>query len=219
LLEKLNKKSIKFKLRKRTIENLKKTLGLKGEGTKDSPIVIDDLGDVTVEISIMTKGIYLILKNLAISKLSIAGSQHVVIEECFIADLELMECRSLTFRNNTILRIEQFLCRDCVYENNSILQKEYTKLINDTRERRKFFIIWIFLVGGIINTILAANSLVYSFPSLTSVVYLFMAVFLSIGMTYLSYLRYQIYKIPPNEYINFTIQEKAAILKPSIKIV
>jgi len=219
LLEKLNKKSIKYKLRKRTIENLRKTLGLKGEGTKDSPIVIDDLGDVTVEISIVTKGLYLILKNLVISKLTIAGSQHVVIEECFIVDLELMECSGLTFRGNTILRIEQFLCRNCVYENNSILQKEYNKLVNDTRERRKFFFIWIFLVGGIINTILAVNSLVYSSLSWVSVIYMIMGVFLSIGMIYLSYLRYQINKIPPNTYLNFTIQEKSTFLNPSIKIV
>ena len=207
MLEKLNKKSIKYKLRKRTIENLKKTLGLKGEGTKDSPIVIDDLGDVTVEISIETKGIYLILKNLAISKLSIAGSQHIVIEECFIVDLELMECESLTFRSNTILRIEQFLCRNCVYENNSILQEEYNKLINNTRERRKFFIIWIFLGGGIINTILAVNSLMYSSLSLASVVYLVMGVFFSIGMSFMLNLRYQINKFPQNMYLKFTIQD------------
>ena len=123
MLEKLNKKSIKYKLRKRTIENLRKTLGLKGEGTKDSPIIIDDLGDFTVEISIFTKGIYLILKNLTISKLSIAGSQHIVIEDCFIAALETRQCRNLIFRSNTILRIKQVLCRNCIYENNSVLHK------------------------------------------------------------------------------------------------
>ena len=217
MLEKLNKKSIKYKLRKRTIENLKQTLGLKGEGTKDSPIVIDDLGDVTVEISIVTKEIYFILKNLAISKLSIAGSQHVVIEECFIVDLEIMESSSLTFRNNTILRIEQFLCRDCVYEDNSILPKEYTKLVNNTRERRKFFIIWIFLTIGILNTIITLNSSMYSILSPGTVVFLTMGLFLSIGMAYLIFLRYQIYKFPQNMYINFTIQEKSAFLNPLIK--
>ena len=218
MLEKLNKKSIKYKLRKRTIENLRKTLGLKGEGTKDSPIVIDDLGDVTVEISIVIKGIYLILKNLAITKLLIAGSQHVVIEECFIADLEVMESKSLTFRSNTILRIEQFLCRNCVYEDNSILQKEYTKLVNNTRERRKFFIIWIFLAFGILNTIFTLNSSVYSILSPGTVVFLILGVFLSIGMAYLIFLRYQIKKFPQNMYLNFTIQEKSAFLNPLIKV-
>ena len=218
MLEKLNKKSIKYKLRKRTIDNLQKTLGLKGEGTKDSPIVIDDLGDVTVEISIVTKGIYLVLKNLAISKLSIAGSRHVTIEECFIVDLELVECKSLTLRNNTILRVEQILCRNCVYENNSILQKEYTKLINNTRERRKFFIIWIFLAVSILNTTFTLNSSVYSILSPGTVVILFMGVFLSIGMVYLLYLRYQINKIPENMYVDFNIQEKAAFLNPLLRI-
>jgi len=217
MLEKLNKKSIKYKLRKRTIENLKKTLGLKGEGTKDSPIVIDDLGEVTVEISIVTKGIYFILKNLAISKLSIAGSQHVVIEECFIVDLEIIESSSITFRNNTILRIEQFLCRDCVYEDNSILEKEYTKLINNTRERRKFITIWIFLAFGILNTILTLNLSLYSILSPSTFIILIMGVFLSIGMTYLIYLRYQINKIPENKYVDFNIQEKSAFLKPLIR--
>jgi hypothetical protein len=219
LLEKLNKKSIKYKLRKRTLGYLKKTLGLKGYGTKDSPIVIDDLGDVTVEISIVTKGIYLILKNLAISKLSIADSQHVVIEECFIVDLELVECRNLTLRSNTILRIEQFLCRNCVYENNSILGKEYAKLTKNTREKRKFICIWIFLGVGILHTVLAVNSMVYISLSFASIVYLIMGGSLSIGMTYLLKLRYQINKFPQNTYLNFIIQEKAAFLKPLIKIV
>ena len=218
MLEKLNKKSIKYKLRKRTIENLQKTLGLKGEGTKDSPIVIDDLGDVTVEISIVTKGIYLILKNLAISKLSIAGSQHVVIEECFIAELELVECSCLTFRSNTIMRIEQFLCRNCAYENNSIHHKDYEKLINNAHERRKFVYIWIFLGVGILYTIFAVILLAYSYISLGSVVHLISGVFLSIGMMYLLYLRYQINKIPQNTYNNFIVQDKAAFLNPLIKI-
>ena len=218
MLEKLNKKSIKYKLRKRTIENLKKTLGLKGEGTKDSPIVIDDLGDVTVEISIVTKEIYLVLKNLAISKLSIAGSRHVTIEECFIVDLELVECKSLTLRNNTILRIEQIMCRNCVYENNSLLQKEYTKLINNTREKRKFVFIWIFLALGILNTIFTLNPFVFSTLSPGTFVILFMGVFLSIGMTYLIFLRYQINKIPENMYVGFNVQEKAGSLNPLIRI-
>ena len=35
VLEKLNKKSIKYNLRRKTLENLKKSLGLKGEVTKN----------------------------------------------------------------------------------------------------------------------------------------------------------------------------------------
>jgi len=215
----LNKKSIKYKFRKRTIENLKNILGFKGEGTKDSPIVIDDLGDVTVEISIFTKGIYLILKNLTISKLSIAGSQNVVIEECFIVDLELRECINLIFRCNTILRIEQILCRNCVYENNSILQKEYSKLINNAHERREFFFIWILLGVGMFFTYIGVNSSITSYFNYVSMIMLLSGIMLSIAMIIMINRRYQINKIPPNRYDNFAIQEIEAISNASIKII
>ncbi|MBA7552593.1 hypothetical protein ES705_45162 [subsurface metagenome] len=122
-LEKLNKKSITLKLRRKTLENLKRTLGLKGEGTKDSPVVIDDLGDVCVEFSIKTKEIYLVLKNLNIFRLLILDSQDVAIENCFVGNLKTVRCRNLTFRNNSIIKARQLLCRSCFFENNSVLQK------------------------------------------------------------------------------------------------
>lgn len=215
----LNKKSIKYKLRKRTIENLKNILGFKGEGTKDSPIVIDDLGDVTVEISVVIRGIYLILKNLTISKLLIAGSQNVVIEGCFIANLELRECKSLTFRSNTILWINQKLCRKCVYENNNILQKEYSKLINNTSERREYVIIWILLGVGVLFTHIGVNSLIALYFNYVSILFLLSGIANSIAMIILINRRYQINKITPNRYDNFSIQELEAISNASIKIV
>ena len=218
MLEKLNKKSIKYKLRKRTIENLKNILGFKGEGTKDSPIIIDNLGDVTVEISVVIKGIYLILKNLTISKLLIAGSQNVVIEGCFIANLELRECKSLTFRSNTILWINQKLCRKCVYENNNILQKEYSKLINNTSERREYFIIWFLLGVGVLFNYIGVNSLIALYFNYVSIMFLLSGIANSIAMIILINRRYQINKITPNRYDNFVIQKIDVISNASIKI-
>ena len=124
MLEKLNKKSIKYKLRRKTLENLKGTLGLKGEGIEDSPVIIDDLGDVCVEFSIKTKEIYLVLKNLNVSRLLILDSQNIVIENCLVGNLEMVRCRNLTFRNNSIITAKQLLCKSCLFENNSVLQKK-----------------------------------------------------------------------------------------------
>jgi len=219
LLKILNKKSIKYKLRKKTIENLKKILGMRGEGTKESPIVIDDLGDVVVEISLVINGLYIVLKNLTISKLSIAGSQHVVIEECFIADLKLRESKNLTFRSNTILRIEQILCRSCVYENNSILQKEYSKLINNAHERREFFFIWILLGVGMLFTYIGLNSLIASYYNYVSIIMLLSGISYSIAMIIMINRHYQTNKISPNRYDDFSFQEIEAISNTSIKIV
>ncbi|MCK4384305.1 MAG: hypothetical protein KAW66_13480, partial [Candidatus Lokiarchaeota archaeon] len=164
----MNKKSIKYKLRKNTIENLKETLGLKGAGTKDSPVVIDELGDVAVDISLRTKSTYLVLRNLTISKLSIVDSQNIIVEDCFINDLEITVCRNLTFSNNTIVSIRQLLSRNCIFENNSIIQKEYSKLINNAHEIRTFVYIWICLGVGIMYTFFAVFSLVFLYLSLDS---------------------------------------------------
>jgi hypothetical protein len=95
VLEKLNKKSIKYKLRRKTLENLKGTLGLKGEGTKDSPVIIDDLGDVCVEFSIRTKETYLVLKNLNIS------TQQLLCRSCFFENNSVLQKQYNKFLNNT----------------------------------------------------------------------------------------------------------------------
>ena len=120
MLEKLNKKSVKFKLRRESVMNLKRSLGFKGEGVKGSPVVIDDLGDTCVEFTIKTKKVYLVLRNLTISKLRILNSQNVAIENCFVGKLRTVRCRNLAFRNNSIVTSRQLLCRSCFFENNSL---------------------------------------------------------------------------------------------------
>lgn len=217
VLEKLNKNRIKYKLRSETLENLNGTLGLKGEGTKDSPVIIDDLGDVFVEFSIKTKGIYLILKNLNISSLLILNSQNIVIENCFVGNLEMVRCRNLTFRNNSIITAQQSLCRSCFFENNSVLQKQYTKFINNMYERRLFVGIWFFLVVGVLYTHIGVSSLVALYVNFVSITMLLSGILLSIAMIYEFTLRYQANKIPPNKYLNFSIQEIEAISNAFIK--
>jgi hypothetical protein len=185
----------------------------------DSPIIIDDLGDVAVEISIRTKGIYLVFRNLVISKLSIIDSENIIFENCFINDLEISVCRNLTFNNSTIITIRQFLCRNCVFENNSILQKEYSKLVNNSYERRTIVYIWICLTVGILYEVFSVSSLVYLYISLDSIVFLISGVLLSIAMIYLLKLRYSANKLPQNSYLNFSIQDEGKFYeKHSVKI-
>ena len=88
MLEKLNKKTLKLKLRRETLENIKIIFALKGEGTKESPIVFDIFGDLCVEISIKMKDVYLVLKNLTISRLSMVSSHNIVVENCFVCNLK-----------------------------------------------------------------------------------------------------------------------------------
>ena len=119
MLEKLNKKSIKFKLTRETLENLRKVLGLKGEGVKGSPVIIDDLGDIYAEFTLKTREIHLVLRNLTISKVRILNSQNVAIENCFIGKLRTVRCKNLAFRNNSIVTSRQLLYRSSFFENNS----------------------------------------------------------------------------------------------------
>ena len=219
MLEKLNKNCVKYKLRKKTLDNLKRNFGLKGEGTKDSPVIIDDLGDVCVEFLIKTKEIYLVLKNLNISRLLIFNSENVVIEDCFIGNLEMAKCRKLTFRNNSIINAQQLLCRSCFFENNSVLQKQYAKFINNTYERRSFVAIWIFLVVGLLYTHIGVSALIALYVSFGSIIMLLSSILLSIAMIYLLALHYQANKSPPNNYLNFAIQEIETFSNAFFKVV
>jgi len=210
MLEKLNKKKIKYKLRKNTIENLKETLGLKGEGTQDSPLIFENLRDFA-EISLRTKSIYLILRKLTISKLSIIDSENVIIKDCIINDLEITACRNLKFIRNHFDSVKQLLCRDCHFEHNGILIDDYSKLINNTYERRMFVFVWICLGVGILYTLFATISLVYLYLSLDSIVFLIAGVTLSIAMVYMLNMRYKLNKAPINKFIARSTPEKVDI--------
>ena len=91
--------------------NLKKIFGFKGEGTKGSPVIFDEFRDILLEITIKTKGLNLVLRNLTISKLRIINSQNVAIENCFVGKLITVRCRNLAFRNNSIVHARQLLRR------------------------------------------------------------------------------------------------------------
>ena len=100
--------------------NLKRSLGFKGEGVKGSPVVIDDLGNTCVELTIKTKDVHLVLRNLTISKVRILNSQNVAIENCFVGKLKTVRCRNLAFRNNTIVNARQIFSKSCFFANNSV---------------------------------------------------------------------------------------------------
>jgi len=120
VLEKLNKKTIKLRLTRETLENNRRFFKLKGDGTKESPVIFDVYGDLCVEISIKLKETYLVLKNLTISNLLIVNSHKIVIENCFVGNLKTVRCRNLTFRNNTLIKVRQILSRTCLFENNGV---------------------------------------------------------------------------------------------------
>ena len=206
MIEKLNKKSIKYKLRKNTIENLKETLGLKGEGTQDSPLIFENLRDFA-EISLRTKSIYLVLRKLTISKLSIIDSENITVKDCIINGLEITACRNLKFIRNHIDSVKQLLCRDCYFEHNGILIDEYSKLINNTYERRSFVFVWICLVVGILCTLFSVISLVYLYLSLDSIIFLIAGVSLSIAMVYMLNMRYKLKQSPVNKFISRSTPE------------
>jgi len=208
VIEKLNKKSIKYKLKKDTIENLKEILGLKGEGTQDSPLIIENLHDIAVEISLRTKSIYLVLRKLTIGKLSIIDSENVTVKHCFINDLEITACRNIKFISNQINSVKQLLCRDCHFEHDNFLIDEYSKLINNTYERRMFVFVWICLGVGILYTLFAVLSLVYLYLSLDSIIFLITGISLSIAMLYMLNMRHNLNKAPVNKFTTHSTPEE-----------
>ena len=206
MLEKLKKKRIKYKLDENTIEILREELGFMGDGTRESPFIIENLRDFA-EISLRTKSYYLLLRRQTIAKLSIVDSENIIIKDCIINDLEITACRNLKFIRNHIDSVKQLLCRDCYFEHNSILIDEYSKLINNTYERRSFVFVWICLVVGILCTLFSVISLVYLYLSLDSIIFLIAGVSLSIAMVYMLNMRYKLKQTPINKFISRSTPE------------
>ena len=211
MLKKLNKKSIKYKLNKSTIEDLKETLGLKGEGTQDSPLIIENLCDITVEISLRIKSMYVVLRKLTIGKLSIIDSENVTVKDSFIGDLEITSCRNLKFIKNQINSVKQLLCRGCYFEEDNFLIDECSKLMNNTYERRTFVFVWICLGVGILYALFAASSLGYQYFSLDSIVFLIAGISLSVAMVYLLNMRYTLNKAPVNKFTTHSTREELSL--------
>ena len=206
----MKNRRIKYKLNENTIEDLKETLGLKGEGTQESPLIINNLLEFA-EITMRTKSIYLVLRRQTITKLSIIDSENVIIEDCIINDLEITACRDLKFIRNHIDWVKELLCRDCYFEDNYIPKDDFSKLMKKTYERRTFYFVWICLGVGMLYTLFAAIALAYLYISLGSIVILIAGISLSVAMVYLLNKRFKLRKVPVNKFTAHTVKEELFI--------
>ena len=113
----------------------------------------------------------------------------------------------------------QVLCRNCIYENNSVLQKEYSRLINNTHERREFVGLWLILGVGMLFAHIGVRSLLALHVNYVSIIMLFSGISLLIAMIYILTLHFLTNKNPLNEYVNFEIQKLEAFSNASIKVI
>ena len=200
MLKKLKNRRIRYKLKENTIEALREELGLKGDGTQESPLILENFHNINVEITLRTKSIYVILRRVIISKLSIIDSENVTVRHCGILELEITSCRNINFVDNQIDYVKQLLCRGCNFEGNSILIEEKAKLINNAYERRTFIFVWICLSASVFLAFCSVVSLAYLYISLDSVILSLAGISLSITMMHLLILRFRLKSVPPNKF-------------------
>lgn len=91
-----------------------------GEGTKESPIIVNPGRNLPLKLILSKSQLYLTLRNLTLTSLTLYRCKHISIEECKVNILVLKRCQENTVKNSSIIRIESFLSRANNFENNHI---------------------------------------------------------------------------------------------------
>ena len=95
-------------------------MGWEGQGTKESPIIVNPGRNLPLKLTLTKCQLYLTLRNLTLTSITLYRCKHISIEDCKINTLLLNRCQSNTVKNSSIIRIEFFLSKANNLENNDI---------------------------------------------------------------------------------------------------
>ena len=151
-------------IRNRSVHSLKSKMGWKGTGSKEDPIIIDNVEGLKPTLIFATHDIYFIIKNIVVYKIVCKRTENITIENCKIYELDVQGSYNMNIVNNTILSLKVIFLRASVVENNGIRHNNIEKItskieIDDSERRMKIsaggitcvFFMMLFLVFYILN--------------------------------------------------------------------
>lgn len=95
-----------------------------GKGSKNDPIIIEQLRDLPPILKIYKSSLYYHVKNLSIDKLMCRKAHNITIENNVIKYLKIEECYKLILVNNKILKHNVAFTKECTFIDNKIYQSE-----------------------------------------------------------------------------------------------
>jgi hypothetical protein len=96
------------------------SVGWKGKGTKNEPIVIDDSIDLPLNIRFMTGDLYINIRNIDINVLVLDKCQNIIVEDSILSKIKIVKCNNVIIRENLIRDMRIFFGRDNIIEKNRI---------------------------------------------------------------------------------------------------
>ncbi|MHA2282921.1 MAG: hypothetical protein ACXAC5_18925 [Promethearchaeota archaeon] len=113
-------KNFKLKLDENNLVLVAKKLGWKGDGTKESPIIVNPESNLPLKLVLSKIQLYLTLRNLTLTSITLYHCSNILIEDCKVNTLILNRSQNNIVRKSSIIRIESFLSRANIFENNHI---------------------------------------------------------------------------------------------------
>ena len=98
----------------------KTSVGWKGKGTQNEPIVIDDSIDLPLSIRFMTGDLYIHIRNVDINVLVLDNCQNIIVEDSILSKIKIIKCNNVIIRENLIRDMKILFGRDNIIENNRI---------------------------------------------------------------------------------------------------
>jgi len=122
----------------RSVHSLKSKMGWKGTGSKEDPIIIDNVEGLKPTLIFTTHDIYFIIKNIVAYKIVCKRTENITIENCKIYELDVQGSYNMNIVNNTIITLKVIFLRASVVKNNGIRQHNISKIeIYDSERRMK----------------------------------------------------------------------------------
>ncbi|MFX0011564.1 MAG: hypothetical protein ACFE9R_14725 [Candidatus Hermodarchaeota archaeon] len=123
-------------IRNRSVHSLKSKMGWKGKGSKEDPIIIDNVEGLKPTLIFTTHNLFFIIRNIIVYKLVCNKTENITVENCKIFELEIKGSYNLKIINNSIFSLKVDFFRASVVKNNEIHGHNIDQIDFDEAERR-----------------------------------------------------------------------------------
>lgn len=121
-------KHSRTKITDASITDLQIKMGWLGTGSRQDPIVINNVSGLKPSLWIHKSSMYYIIRDIIVYKLICTKTQNITIENCKIHELEVEGCYNMTIRNNSILWLKFLYSKGITLENNTFSNEVLVKL-------------------------------------------------------------------------------------------
>ena len=125
-----------IRINRKSVNTIKKKMGLKGTGKETDPIIIDAIDKLNEIITIKNISNYILIKNLSLWKIKLSKCKNITIENCDIEVFKILGCYNITVKNSKFLQADIVYCRESTFKNNNF-NTDYLDSIFSEKNRKE----------------------------------------------------------------------------------